>query len=237
MKTSVVNTKPNSYYKCELCKDTTWIQVDNHYKRCTCFGVSQSNDLFNKAGIKIQQKTLTFSNFRPHNSITESAKKAAIAYVQNFTSIKNNRYNSLLFLGQVGSGKTHLTIAIALNLLNKGIDVMYMPYRETMTSLKQSIMDKDIYNKTLYKYKKASLLLIDDLFKGKTTESDISILFEIINYRYMNNLPILISSELTSDKILKMDEGLGSRILEMSQGSILNIIGMENNYRINNYAD
>lgn len=77
-----------------------------------------------------------------------------------------------------------------------------MPYRDVITSIKQSIIDQNLYNKQLNKYKKAEILLIDDLFKGKINKTDINIIFEIINYRYLNNLPVIICSEITIDKML-----------------------------------
>lgn len=78
------------------------------------------------------------------------------------------------------------------------------------------------------------VLIIDDLFKGKINESDINIVFEIVNYRYMNmnNLPIIVSSEFTSENLLYFDEGVGSRIIEMCKDYVVEIEGKENSYRV-----
>ncbi|EFG88380.1 hypothetical protein CLCAR_1955 [Clostridium carboxidivorans P7] len=38
-----------------------------------------------------------------------------------------------------------------------------------------------------------------------------NITFKIINYRYMKNLPIIISSEFTVEKLLYFDESIGSK--------------------------
>lgn len=70
------------------------------------------------------------------------------------------------------------------------------------------------------------------LQNGKTTESDINIMFEIINYRYLKNKPIIISSELIQSKLLDFDEAVGSRIIEMCKGRTAEAIGIENNYRL-----
>lgn len=75
------------------------------------------------------------------------------------------------------------------------------------------------------------------LQSGKTTESDINISFEIINHRYLNSKPIIISSELTQDKLLDFDEAVGSRIIEMCKGRIAEITGIENNYRLQRRVD
>lgn len=79
----------------------------------------------------------------------------------------------------------------------KNIGVLYMPYRDIMTRLKQLVTNDTAYEKEINQYKTARVLLIDDFAKGRTTESDINVMFEIINYRYLNSKPIIISSELT----------------------------------------
>lgn len=94
------------------------------------------------------------------------------------------------------------------------------------------MIDEEYYSKILSKYQKAKLLLIDDLFKGKVNESDTNIMFEIINYRYMNYLPIIVSSEFTVERLLDFDEAIGSRIIEMAKDYTVEIVGKENNYRL-----
>ena len=71
------------------------------------------------------------------------------------------------------------------------------------------------------------------LLNGKVTEADINIMFEIINHRYLNGKPLIISSELFQEDLLKFDEAIGSRIIEMCKGRIVEIRGIENNYRLN----
>ena len=57
-------------------------------------------------------------------------------------------------------------------------------------------------------------------------------MFEIVNYRYLNNLPLIISTEFTVDRLLDFDEAIGSRIFEMSKNYLVEIEGKENNYRL-----
>ena len=42
-------------------------------------------------------------------------------------------------------------------------------------------------------YKSAKVLLSDDLFKGSVCKSDVNIVFEIVNFRYFNNLSMVVS--------------------------------------------
>lgn len=200
---------------------------------CKCQEIEKAKRLWKASGINPEQAKQTFSNYEPWNEITKLAKDTAIQYYKDFEQIKNTRNNSIAFMGQVGSGKTHLSIALAINFLkNKKIPVIYMPYRDAITSIKQNTMDKEYYAKQIGKYQTGKVLLIDDLFKGKITESDINIMFEIINYRYLNYLPIIVSSEFTADRLLDFDEAVGSRIIQMCRNYTVEIRGKENNYRL-----
>lgn len=60
--------------------------------------------------------------------------------------------------------------------------------------------------------------MIDDLFKGSVSKSDVSIVFEIVNFRYFNNLTMIVSSEKGVDELLDIDEVIGSRLIEMRFG-------------------
>lgn len=159
-------------------------------------------------------------------------KEAAIRYYKDFQSIKDTRNNSIAFLGQVGAGKTHLSIALAVNLLQNNVSVIYMPYRDTVMNLKQNIMDDEIYSKSISSYQTCEVLLIDDLFKGKITETDINITFEILNHRYMNYKPVIVSSQYSAEDLLDVDEAIGSRIIEMCKSYTIEITGKENNFRL-----
>ena len=82
------------------------------------------------------------------------------------------------------------------------------------------------------RYKNCKVLLVDDLFKGSITGSDLNMIFEIINHRYFNNLPMIISSEKGRDELLKIDEAIGSRILEMCGEYNIELKGNRLNYRL-----
>ena len=98
--------------------------------------------------------------------------------------------------------------------------------------IKQNVMNMDTYEKIMNRYKQCKVLLIDDLFKGNITFSDINIIFEIVNYRYFNNLAMIISTEKCKSDLLQIDEAIGSRILEMTKDYNIELKGRKLNYRI-----
>ncbi len=224
-------------YICNECKDTGWIIFYDDgrevMKRCNCYPVKQAKELLARSGLSVEFCKKGFGNFfTKGHSVLENAKNIALNYVQDFRKIRHDRCNSVMFCGQPGSGKTHLGTAICNSLVGMGIPVMYMPYRNAMTKLKQNITDEAEYSKEISKYMDTAVLYIDDMLKGRLTETDVNVMYEIVNYRYMNNLPLIISTEKNLDELLVFDEATGSRIIEMCIGNIIYLEGKELNYRL-----
>lgn len=224
--------------KCPLCNGYGMIQVKKAdgstvFKECECSKKEKLDRMWRNSGINTENLDKTFTNFECWNQKSKELKEKATNYYLEFYKIRKDRRNSILLCGNPGSGKTHIALAIANNMLKKKkLRVVYMPYRDIITKIKQNMIDEEYYRKTLSKYQLAEVLLIDDLFKGKINETDINIIFEIVNYRYLNNLPLIISTEFTVDRLLDFDEAIGSRIFEMSKNYLVEIEGKENNYRL-----
>lgn len=230
--------KQKTLYKCEKCQDRGWIIIPKEHSqplfiKCECQNVNKVKGQWKESGIKVEMCKYTFSNYKVWNEFSKKAKESASSYYLNFDVVRYSRHNSIMFCGQVGSGKTHLAVALSLNLLNNDLNVVYFPYRDMITSIKQNMLDAEYYANIINKYQVCDVLFIDDLFKGKINESDINIIFEIINYRYYNCLPIIVSTEFTIDKLLAFDEGVGSRIYEMCKRYVVEMPkGIGNNYRL-----
>lgn len=220
--------------KCPLCLGTGWqLTKDNNYIKCDCIKLIRDRELFEKSGINFKDIDKSFTTFETWNEDIKLMKDIATSYYFKFSENRGERSNSIMFCGAPGSGKTHLALALANNLINKkNVSVVYMSYRDVITKLKQNMVNESIYTSELEKYKNAEVLLIDDLFKGKISETDINIIFEIINYRYLKYAPIIISTEMFTNRLLEVDEAIGSRLIEMCKSSLFEIRGKENNYRL-----
>ena len=220
-------------YKCKKCRDMTFILVGNEALPCECRALKLAEEILSKSCIGKEFRNKKFDNFDFSRSMAiMDGYKKAMDYENKFLDIENSRCNSIMFLGQVGSGKTHLSMAICNELMDRGVSVIYMGYRDFITNIKQNMMDSEYYNKIMSRYKNARVLFIDDLFKGRITDSDINIMFELINHRYFNNLPIIVSSECGVLRLMDVDEALGSRLIEMSKGRVVELRGRELNYRM-----
>lgn len=231
------NPAPARQYECPKCRDTgfLWRLKDGHevYRRCDCYAIRQERERLERSGISAEFRKRTFDNFDPRgNRQLASAMKKAIQYAEEFGRIEHDRHNSIMFSGQTGAGKTHLGTAICSYLMDRGVEVSYMAYRNAVTRIKQKIIDEAGYDRELNQYTLARVLYIDDLLKGRLTETDNNIMYEIVNYRYMNNMPLIISTEKSIEGLLDFDEAIGSRIIEMCRGNIVQLHGKDLNYRM-----
>lgn len=233
-----METSTSKKYECTECRDTLWIPMgDNNFAPCKCREVKQARRIIEKSGISSAFESKTIRDYVPKDESQKRARGIAIEYIQHFEEIRNRRNNSIMLLGQPGSGKTHLTIAIANALLKAGVAVRYMQYREAMTAIKQVINDDIGYANIMNPWKNTPVLLIDDLYKGvlrngRANESELSIMFDLINHRYLTQKPILISSEYLLDQIIEFDEATGTRMSEMARERTIQFIGKELNHRM-----
>lgn len=188
-------------------------------KPCGCQERKRIEKLFRSSNITENFRKVGFKGFvidgRP--SCVREARDVALRYFQTFDSIRNTEHNSLTLLGQPGSGKTHLLMAVCNGLMRKGIPVQYFPWVEGFGDLKNHLDDLEERIDTM---KRVDVLFIDDLFKGRRHPTDFQLeqLFNVVNFRYLNCLPMLVSSERDIDAICAIDEGMGRRIWERSYG-------------------
>ena len=102
---------------------------------------------------------------------------------------------------------------------------------EEIAQLKAVSRDSDKREQLMQELKTAQILYIDDLFKtGKSYDgseapsgADVNIAFEIINYRYVNQLRTIVSTEKTPQELLAIDEAVASRIIERARGHVFSI--------------
>lgn len=155
----------------------------------------------------------TFGNFDTRRDPT--AYKSCRKYAENedLFSIKKN---SLLLLGGVGSGKTHLAAAISNDLIDRGIPVLFGTFGEHLEHIREEF-DRTGQKKYLSMMKNTPMLVIDDLGKERRTDWTSQILFDVINYRYEHLLPVIITTNMNLDGIAKhIGSAIFSRLYEMS---------------------
>ena len=228
-------------YKCEKCHDSGWIELGNNtVAKCSCRLAREAEERMRRSGLAEALDTQTFDSFQIRTEVQRKIKETAERYLSDLLgNLKSPRRPWLYIGGNPGSGKTHICTAVCGELLKSNIGVRYMQWLDVSRKLKAVVNDED-FEDEVADYINVSVLYIDDLLKQKYSpnpvfsEADIKIAFTILNARYIQNKPTIISSEWDLvNQLLPADEGVFSRVYERSRGYRLTIERTpENNFRL-----
>jgi len=221
-------------YDCKACKNRGYFNMFNGtsiaHCPCECTKVRLALLNLKNSGLESAVREKTFESFRCENELQTQMKNKAQAWLET-------QDKWLLFAGQSGVGKTHLCTAVCGVLLKNGVEVVYMTYRDDIPKIKRHATDEQEYSRMMDKWQECEVLYIDDLFKGKVTDADISILFELIDYRNRNDLRTIISTELSPQELMAKDEALGGRVVHKC-GEFVVVVpkNAKHNYRAKAFA-
>lgn len=154
----------------------------------------------------------TFETFDRTRNPEAYAK--CLAYAEHYA---DSERNSLLIVGNYGTGKTHLAAAIANRLMENGIPVMFNTFSGHLNALKLEFNGgRSTY---LEQMQKIDMLILDDVGKEKQSEWSQSIMFDVINYRYEHLLPFVMTTNLINKDLGNYLGGaIWSRVCEMCSG-------------------
>lgn len=152
----------------------------------------QAQKLKERSNLGARFMNRTFANFDKRRDPKAFDQCSAFA---ERDGLFGDRRNSLLIFGGYGSGKTHLAAAIANNLVDKGIPVLFGTFSDHLEHIREEF-DKDGHRQYLASMKSTPVLVLDDLGKEKRTEWTEQILFDVINYRYEHLLPFVITTNM-----------------------------------------
>lgn len=145
------------------------------------------------AGMPEKFKRRTFETYQVKET-NESAFKTCKAYAERFDELVKREQNGMALIGPIGTGKTHLAASIANALLQTGKRVICMPSVDMLAKIRATFKDDGNDDEIMNDLKTVDLLIIDDLGKEKATEWTSQTLYSIINARYENELPIIITT-------------------------------------------
>lgn len=205
--------------RCPICQDAGYLRADvppghpsfGRLFACQC----KRNELDERRAEDLRRLSnldaftgYTFDDFDPSTSGTEEAFEAALAFAQD----PDHRW--LFLSGPCGVGKTHLAVAIATYAMQWHHMSVYFAVVPDLLDHLRATFDPNsgsAYDERFTSIRNAPLLVLDDLGTENATPWAREKLYQIINHRYSEQMPTVITSNV---ELRKVDERIVSRMLD-----------------------
>ena len=168
-------------------------QIERHFRQ-RLFGMSNLDEL----------QHLTFETFEPRGRIGIGPLQAAsIEQAYNLARQFAQRPRGWLLLrGGYGCGKTHLAAAIANFCVDLGVPTLFLTVPDLLDFLRSAYNAPDAtFDERFEEIRRIDLLILDDFGTQSATPWAQEKLFQILNFRYINRLPTVITTNLALSEI------------------------------------
>ena len=200
------------HYTCQKCKDTGY----NNSEYCECL-----RKLFGQfAAERINAHThLNLSSFDTFSlSYYKDEAYGMMVKILNYT--QDYAYNfttgspNVFLFGDTGLGKTHLSLAIANEVIKKGYTVIYDSAVNILQTIQKEQYSYEHSADMIKSVNDVDLLILDDLGTEYQTQFFTSTVYNIINPRLNRSLPTIISTNLDYyDLSERYNDRVASRII------------------------
>ena len=219
---------------CPICDDTGWksIPAEPGQKaaqavRCECRVASRAERLLTQARIPKRYEHCTLENFLTSFDGATADLPAARLMAESFVNEYPADGKGLLFLGDIGVGKTHLAVGALRDLvLQRNAQCLFCDYRELLKQIQNSYNTS--VNTTeleiLQPVFDAEVLVLDELGAVKPTEWVWDTVSLILNSRYNDKRTTIITTNFPNAPAagvaqsalsrVSREESLGDRIGE-----------------------
>ncbi len=156
---------------------------------------------------------MSFDTFKPQGRVGLGSEQVrslqnAFSQAQQFARELNGW---LLLTGSFGTGKTHLAAAITHQAVQSGVPSMFLTVPDLLDWLRSSFSSNEdtSFEGRFEEIRNIPLLVLDDLGTENATPWVREKIFQIINHRYLNRLPTVITTNLDMQRI---EERISSRL-------------------------
>lgn len=146
--------------------------------------------------------------------------------IHKYMKMDNEKNIWLVLHGSYGTGKTHIAVAVARQLyMDRDWSPGIIRWAEYCSMVQQSWNDRSVQYSDWKLAYSSRVLVIDDLDKKAATEWALGKLYEVVDYRYIRELPTIFTlnrsvSELggiwDTEKLRDLKNAIVSRIRELS---------------------
>ncbi len=174
------------------------------------------NTLLKNSMLKKRFVQKTFDSFIPYGK--EKAKQSRVlSIVREFAA--NFRHHReagtwLLFMGNVGTGKGHLSAAIINEIVKSGFSALYTKMPRLLREIKDTFNHNSeiTQGEIICQIEKVDLLVIDEVGIQFGTDTERMIIYEILDSRYEDMMPTILTTNVKEIKTL--EKLLGERIID-----------------------
>ena len=204
-------------FLCPDCKDTGYVGQ----KMCTCLRAALNEEGLRRAGLAHLFETQRFDTFLldyyRHDARVYRMMQNYLEICRNFAArFDGDTRQSLLFCGGTGLGKTHLSTAIAGEIVQKGFDVLYESAPNLLSAFEAERFGRSLTASVsdTSRYLTCDLLVIDDLGAELSNNFTVGVLYNLLNTRIVSRKPTIISTNLTLEEIrTRYTDRIASRLL------------------------
>ena len=209
-------------YRCKKCSDEGYVDGI----MCDCMKKMMKKEVYNELNKMSPLELSSFENFsldfysdtpQPNSELTPKKRMAKILeFCKKYASQFKKNSPSLLMTGSTGLGKTHLSLAIAKEVIEKGFGVIYGSAQNIISKVEKEKFRgyQNSSDETERHYIDCDLLIIDDLGTEYLTSFSSATIYNIVNSRIMMNKPTIISTNLSMKELEKnYSQRMVSRII------------------------
>lgn len=202
-------------YTCKKCEDTGFVDG----KFCSCHLKLLQQISFDELSKSSRLKLSSFESFSLDyysDKDVKAAMKDIYDYCRDYASDFSLSSPNLYFYGPTGLGKTHLSLAIANEVIENGFSVVYGSAHNLLSRLEREKFGRsdEPDGTTEDMLLNCDLLILDDLGAEFSTSFTVAAIYNIINTRLCEGKPMIINSNLEFDEIeQRYTQRIASRII------------------------
>jgi DNA replication protein DnaC len=182
-------------------------------RRCRCRTEDRRAKLIEAALIPHRYSECSLQSYKPFqgNSSRLCAFNHAFRLAREYPAVDRG----LLFMGSVGVGKTHLSVAIIRDLIEKkGVHCLFYEFGSLLKEIQNSYnsVSQNSELKVLAPVFEAEVLVLDELGASKPTDWVRDTMMQIINTRYNDKKLTIFTTNYLDGRRAEKDETLEDRI-------------------------
>ncbi len=198
---------------CARCYGTGYEVVPGKgARRCVCRTQSTQTKLLQEARIPRRYEACSLQNYypAPNNGSQLKAFNYAFRLVREYPAVDRG----LLFIGPVGVGKTHLSVAILRGLVEKGVQCLFYEFGSLLKEIQDSYnpVSQNSELRVLAPVYQAEVLVLDELGASKPTDWVRDTMMQIIGTRYNDRRLTIFTTNYLDARRAPADETLEDRV-------------------------